>query len=116
MGVISVFSAQIASGASTSTGINLARGWPNIAVQVSTMSTATVVNLYNSTDSGSTYYQVMTPVVNTTTVGVNALSIATGVATGGGLVQLPVYGLSYIQFRTTAVVSGGVNFKIICSD
>lgn len=114
-GVVSVFSASIASGATTSSGINLARGWNNINVEVSTMSTAAVLNVFHSTDNGSTYYQVFNPQANTSTVANNALSIATGVGAGGGVVPLPS-GLKYVQFRTTAVVSGGVNFKVICSD
>jgi len=115
-GAQSVYSVSIASGASTSSGINLARSWDNMCVEVSTMSTAAVINIFHSNDGGSTYYQLFAPTVNTSTVTANAVAIATSVGSGGGVIVLPFAGVKYIQFRTTSVVSGGVNIKVVGGD
>jgi hypothetical protein len=115
-GAKSVFSDTIASGASTSAGINLARSWNTIMVQVGTMSTAAAVGVQNSVDSGVTWYNVFHEVQNSSTVGAPQLYIPSGVGTNGGSVGLPLNQLMQVRFVATAVVSGGVGFKIICGD
>ena len=68
-GAQSVFRDTITSGASTSGGINLARGWNNIMVQVGTMSTAAAMAIQNSVDSGTTWYNVYHDIQNSSTIG-----------------------------------------------
>jgi len=113
---ISVFASTLASGAASSTGVDLGTGWQNINVQVPTMSTAAAITLFNSSDGGTNYYQVFIPNVNTSTVAAPAFTIASGVGANGGMVPLPLGGLNKIKFVTSDVVSGGVAFKIICSN
>lgn len=118
MGVrpISVFSDVIASGAATSTGVNLGNeGWSTIAVSVSTMSTGAAIGVNNSLDSGTTWQPVFHKSIQSSTVATPQLFIASGVGTNGGVTQLPVVPYTRIQFVATAVVSGGVIFKVICA-
>ena len=111
-----IFTDTIASGASTSGGINLTRGYRQIHVQVGTMSTQAAISVQGSSDSGSTFYNVFHPSINSATVGTPQVIIASGVGTNGGVTPLPVGGIPHVRFIATAVVSGGVAFKIICSD
>ena len=115
-GPIAVFSATIASGASTSDSIKLSRGWKNISVQVGTMSTAMAVAVQNSADGGSTYYNVFKEPVNSATVASYQLFIPSACGTNGSVLPVPLDGLNQIRFVGTAVVSGGCGFKVICSD
>lgn len=110
-----VFSDSIASGASTSAGVDLARGWKSVHAQIGTMSTSAQINVQCSADGGATFYSVYASPANTATVATNLFSIASSVGIGGGMVQLPP-GLHHIRLMTTGVVSGGVGIKIVCSD
>ena len=114
-GPLVVFSDTITSGASTSAGINLKRGWKVVGVQVSTMSTAAALTVQHSADAGTTFYNAFV-FSNSSTTQANPLIIASGVGAGGGFVQLQYGGLNYVRFIASAVVSGGVGFKIVCSD
>lgn len=111
-----VFSFTIASGASTSDSVNLGSGaWKYVSVQVGTMSTAAAIGVQNAAD-GSTFYNVFHPTINSATVATPQVFIASGVGTNGGVAQIPVAGLNHVRFLATAVVSGGVAIKVICSD
>lgn len=110
------YSVAIASGASTSSDVVLgANRYGRIAVQVGTMSTAAAIGLQATVD-GTNYYNVFHPTINSATVATPAMYIASGVGTNGGVTVLPAGGYQQIRFVATAVVSGGVQFKVICSD
>jgi hypothetical protein len=113
-GPASVFSGFIASGAST-VSMDLARGWKTVYVEVGTMSTATVLGVYAAASAAGGYRQVFHPTINSATVVTNSFVIQTSVAANGGIAPVPA-GLRYMQFRTTAVVSGGVSIAVHCSD
>jgi hypothetical protein len=110
----SVFPDVIASGASTSSGVNLLTGYRNIQLQVPTFSTAAQLALQNSIDGGTTFYNVY-QFLNSSTVGANAFNIVSAVAAGGGVIRLPD-GLNHIRLVATGTVGNGVSFKVICSD
>jgi hypothetical protein len=113
-----VFAAvSVASGASTSSGINLARVYPYMAVKVGTMSTAMVTKIQASVDGGSTYQDVNLMAASAVTQ-VNPLNIGASFAAGGGIVVLPQGSVPFnnIRFVLTGVVSGGVSFTVVCSD
>ena len=111
-----VFTDSIASGASTSGGVVIgANRYGRVAVQVGTMSTAAAIGVQATMD-GSTFYNVFHPTINSATVATPQMYIASGVGTNGGITVLPVGGHEYIRFVASAVVSGGVQFKVICSD
>jgi len=111
----SVFTLTVASGASTSDGVDLTKSWSRISLQVPTMTTAASLNIQNSMDKGTSFYQVYTPQVNTSTVGVYPLSIGSGIGTNGGTVIIDGP-LSYPRVVCSGVVSGGVIFKLLCID
>ena len=114
-GPLSVFSDSIASGASTSVGVDLARAWKTVWLQIGTMSTGVNLNVHAKQASSDSYYTVYHPCINSSTVTTNSFVISSGVGTGGGMVALP-NGFQYMRFVGTGVVSGGVVFKVICSD
>lgn len=116
-GQMRVFTDTIASGSSTSAGIALgASPFLKMAVQVGTMSTAAAISVQNSVDGGTTYYNVFHSTIASSTVGTPQVFIASGVGTNGGVAFLPNGGLNHIRLITSDVVSGGVVFKVICSD
>lgn len=117
-GPAKVFSAVVvASGASTSSALNLAKVYERLSVKVGSMSTAMVTQLQASVDGGTTYQDVYT-MVNSAVTQVNALRIGNSMAANGGIVPLPVGALPYsnIRFVLTGVVSGGVSFTVIAND
>jgi hypothetical protein len=112
-----VFSFTIASGASTSQNVDLGGGaWKIVSVQVGTMSTAAAIGVQNSVDGGTTFYNVFHPTIASSTVGTPQVFIASGVGTNGGIAQVPLAGMNNVRFLASAVVSGGVAIKVICSE
>jgi hypothetical protein len=117
-GPIKIFNTvSVASGASTTSGLNLARVYPYIAVKVGTMSTAMVTKIQASVDNGVTYQDVNVMAASAVTQ-VNPLNIGASFAANGGIVVLPAGTVPFdkIRFVLTGVVSGGVSFTVVCSD
>lgn len=114
MGQCTVKSDAIASGASTSAGVSLdGRSWNFITVVVPSMSTAAALAVQTSVDAGTTFYNVF-DVAATSTVQYQFI-IASGVGANGGSIGIPG-NHRYLRFIATGVVSGGVGFKVICSE
>lgn len=112
-----VFSFTIASGASTSDSADLGAGaWKVVCVQVGTMSTAVNLGIQNSVDGGTTFYNVFHPTIQSATVATPQVYISQLVGANGGICQVPLAGMNNIRFVGTAVVSGGVAIKVICSE
>lgn len=80
------------------------------------MSTAAQLTVQHSSDAGSTWYNLWTANVLTSTVQYAQVFITSGIGTNGGAVAMNIGGLRQIRFIASAVVSGGVGFKIVCSD
>lgn len=117
-GPVKVFSAvTVASGASTSAALNLAKVYEKVSVKVGTMSTAMVTQIQASVDGGSTYQDVYA-IVNSSVTQVNALRIGASMAGNGGIAVLPVGSVPFsnIRFVLTGVVSGGASFTVIVND
>lgn len=112
---IKVYSANILSGASSCNFPTMPAGAYVAAMQIGTMSTAVQMMVFASLDEGASYYQVYKVQGNTSTVAANSFCVLAGIGTSGGIVELPP-GHRNIQIRGTAVVSGGVAFKIIALD
>ena len=110
MGPIRVFAGTIASGASSCEIDTGGDAFTKVFVQLPTMSTAVVFDVYGSHD-GSAYAQVFER-VNTAPVQYQSLIVAAGVGTNGGIAPLDVTS-RYVQLRGSAVVSGGVAVKLI---
>lgn len=111
-GPIKVFSGAIASGAS-STQIFLDKAYSKVFAEIGSMSTAAALDLWGSSD-GSTYRPSYER-VNTASVQYQAVSISTSVGANGGIAPIEAI-YPYLQFRASAVVSGGVAIKLICVD
>jgi putative intracellular protease/amidase len=111
-GPAQVFECAIASGASTSSSLDLGhRPFRQTALRYVTMSTGAAVTVWGSTDN-STFFKVHER-VNTAPVQYQELTVATAVSGGNWAVfQTPPF--RYLQFTTSAVVSGGVSFTIVC--
>ena len=112
-GPVKVFTGTIASGASTVTSIALDKAYTYVYAEISTMSTAAAFDVYASTDNAT--FRPVFERVNTSSVQYQTLSVASGVGANGGRAPLDIQG-PYVQFRASAVVSGGVTIKLICTD
>lgn len=110
-----IYTDQIASGASTSSGILFQGAYSRMQVQIPTMSTSTNMNIQHSVDGGTTWYNIFHPTINSATSATNLFVIASGVGTGGGVVPIADTGYQQIRFVTGGVVAGGVIFKVVCS-
>jgi len=107
-----VFSGAIVSGESTLTSVDTGKLWKSVYVEIATMSTNVGFSVYGSSDNTTfrpVYERVNTNVVSYMTTIISAL-------VGNGIVKLPQLGFRYLQFRGSAVVSGGVSFNVICGD
>lgn len=109
-----VYSAVIASGASTSSSIRLYNHWKNLNVRVGTMSTGVQIQIQHSTDD-STWYQLFHPTIQSATVATPTFIVAAGVGTNGGMFPMAYHGFSYMRFVLTGVVSGGCSFNVVAS-
>lgn len=106
------FEAQTASGASTSSYIDTGgRGFINMSLHYVTMSTGAAVSVYGSDSPTGTFLPVSVKDQDSATY--NNLTIGTSVSGGWGSFQAP--SLRYLQFITSAVVSGGVSFTVIAN-
>lgn len=102
---------SIASGASTSGGIDLGAHYNNVYVYISTMSTQAAITVQDSPDAGTTYYNKFV-FANSGTTQANPVIIMSAVGTNGGMIKLDGGG-RYMRFLASAVVSGGVQFKVV---
>ncbi len=111
-----VFTVEVASGASTSSFIDLGdKSYSEIAVNYVTMSTGMVVNVFGCPASAGTYLQVNQLITNTATVVYQPMQIPTSVS-GSGWAVFACPPFRYIKFVCTGVVSGGVSFTAIAAD
>lgn len=106
-----VFSGSIASGASTVSFDLGGKSYSRVYVEVGTMSTAAALTVFGSND-GTSFYPIFER-VNTAPVQYQTLTVASSNA--GSIVPLDVP-CNYVQFRASAVVSGGVSMALICVD
>ena len=104
----------IASGASTASVADLGCYRENIYVYVSTMSTQAAIQVQDSPDMGTTFYNKFVMVNSSTTQAVPVI-IASGVGTSGGMIKV-LGGGRYLRFMASAVVSGGVLIKVVGND
>ena len=108
------FNVGIASGASTSSFIDLGfESYDHMALHYVTMSTGAMVTVLGSDASDGTFLPIKVKEPGTTTVAVNNLTVATGTSGGWAMFECPP--LRYVQFITSAVVSGGVSFTAVCN-
>jgi hypothetical protein len=114
-GPTQVFYAGIASGASTSSFIDLgAKSYERLAINAVTMSTAAMITVYGCPTSGGTYGPFYEKVANTATSAY--LSLTVGTATSGGWCFIKAPPVRYLKFITSAVVSGGVSITVLAQD
>lgn len=110
-GPISVFTVTMASAGTLSSEISLGRAWK--LAYLDPTGANSEVRIQGTTEAGGTYRQIYHPSINSSTVGANIFKIPSSVS--GGLIPIPT-GLKFLKVETTAAVTNGQAFKIICSD
>lgn len=114
-GPIQVFTCGIASGASTSSQVDLGgKSFNRLAVNAVTMSTAAQLAVWGCDTLTGTFYPILERVQNTATSGYNTFVVPTGTSGAWAVFQSPPF--RYIEFIASAVVSGGVSITVIGSD
>lgn len=118
-GYIQRFEAQVASGASTSSYIDLgSTNFEEMAVRYVTMSTGAELELLAAdattiaSAASASFYPVRVRDVGTAAAAYDAVTVVTGVSGGWGV--LPAVPHRFIQFAASAVVSGGVSLTVVC--
>ena len=113
-GLVQSFFVGTASGASTSSYLDTGgRPFSQMAVHINSMSTGAEVTVYASDAKDGTYQPVKVMEPGTAAAGYNNLVI--GTATSGGWAVIPAPPHRYLQFITSAVVSGGVSFTVVAN-
>jgi hypothetical protein len=119
MGLIQTFEAQTASGASTSSYIDLGdSNFDELAVRYVTMSTGAEVAVWGADAStalsaaSATFYPIAVRDVGTAAAAYDPMTVTTALS-GGQWGTLPAPPHRFIQFITSAVVSGGVSFTVV---
>lgn len=107
-----VYSVTMASGATLSSELDLG-GWGWYKVNVDVTGAASEVRIQAAATREGTYRQVYHPPINSSTVGHNIYKIPS--ASSGGFAEIPA-GFQFIKIETTAAVSNGATFTVICSD
>lgn len=115
-GPIQEWTCQAASGTSTSSYIDMGgKSYTRIAVKYTTMSTGALVSVYGSESSTGTFGQIYQLVPSTATVAYQPVQIGSAISgQNWAIFQAPP--LRYLQFITSAVVSGGVSYVVKAMD
>lgn len=109
-----VYDATIVSFATTSSEVNLSKGWPHVTLLVPAMASASAVHIQASESSGGTYRRIVNKDPASAAASVD-FAIASGCT--NRFVPVPVAaGMQYVKVETTAIVSFTADFKIVCSD
>lgn len=112
-GPIAVYTVTMASGATSTSELDLARSWKTAWLVVPSMASNTQMGIKAATEAGGTYRSVYHPQINSSTVSVNSFAIAS--STTSAMVPIP-NGFRFIKIHTTATCDSGETFKVICSD
>jgi hypothetical protein len=120
MGFIQRFEAQVASGASTSSYIDLGTtNFQQMAVRYVTMSTGAELAVLASdamtpnSAASSSFYPINVRDVGTAAAAYDAMTVVTGLSGGNwGSLEAPPH--RFIQFAASAVVSGGISLTVVC--
>jgi len=112
-GIQRVYTATIASAATLSAALNLQRTFKRCYLEVGSLTSNSNIHLQAAASESGTYRRVVSPVVNTATVGHNTFTI--GSAATGRIHELPP-GLQWIKIETTATMDSGESFKVLCLD
>lgn len=110
-GQVTIYPRTIASGASTASIVSFEKAYSKVFVEVSTMSTAAELAVFGSSD-GSTFRPIFER-IKTAPVQYQAVVIAT---TATNAISPLDFGFPYLQFRASAVVSGGVSITVYGTD
>ncbi len=113
-GPVAIYRGSIASGASTLTSLDLDKSWSRVYLDISSLSTAAELTVFASSDG--TTFRPLFERVNTGAVSCQTVTIPSNSVANGGVVFFPHQGIRYLQFRASAVVSGGVSINAICAD
>jgi hypothetical protein len=111
-GDVRVFNVSIASAASTSTAIDLGRGYNKVVYDPTGAGGASM--FFAAPTATDTYRQIRYEV----TSGMSAPQTATvGSALSGSLVEVPALrGLRYVKVAATGTIADGATLKLYCSD
>lgn len=114
-GPIQAFTCGIASGASSSSILDLGgKTYSKLAVNAVTMSTAAQLAVWGCPSSTGTFLPIKTRETSTATSGYNALAVVTNTSGAWAMFDAPPF--RYIQFIASAVVSGGVSITVLAND
>lgn len=114
-GPIKTYNLATASGASSSSILDLSgKSYTQMSVYYNSMSTGALVSVYACDTSGGTFRPLSQLVPTTATVAYQLLQIPT--STSGNWTTFAAPPFQYLQFITSAVVSGGVSFTVVIAD
>jgi len=106
-----VFSVTMASGGTLTGEVDLGVAYQRVYIDPT--GAASEVRFQAAASSGGTYRQVLLPQPGTSTVQANIWKIGSGAS--GSIIEAPG-GLRFLKIETTAAVSNGNTFKLICSE
>ena len=78
--VVKVFSLDITSGATLSSGLDLSQGFSEVSLQIPSFSSGSNIYIHAAGASDGTFARVMFPPINSATVATNDFTIVSGLA------------------------------------
>lgn len=111
-GPLTSYSMTIASFATSSSGVDMGRGWKTMYLQIPTMTSQTQLYIQGSNDN-VTFARVYFPLANATAPVASLFNIPSNVTSA--IIPIP-NGIRYMKVESTAVVSFTASFRVICSD
>ena len=110
--VVKVFSADITSGATLSSAIDLSQGWDEVSLQIPSFASGDDIYIQAATEANGTFVRVTFPPINSATAATNDFEIASGL--GARIVPIP----SNYQHIKIELNSGQTDttssFNVIC--
>ena len=116
IGVSSIFSVSMTSGATLTSSIDLGQSWETVYLAIPSMVSGTDIYLRAGVSATDTVgYRVMHPVVNSSSAQVQTFVIASAVS-GNKLIPVPGgFRYLFVEYSTATTATSHV-FKVVCGN
>lgn len=112
-GAYAAYSKSVASGATSTSAIDLQKAWNNVYLAIQSMTSNSQLHIQASDSETGTFRRVTHPLINSSTVALNTLTILSSVTSA--IVPLPT-GLRFMKIEQTATADSGQAYTILCGD
>lgn len=109
-----VYDATVVSFATSSSEVDLSKGWKRVWVEVPTMTSNATIHVQAANTTGGTYRRLVEK--DPASAGASVDWSIVSACTGRFVPCEPAAGLRYVKVEANVVLSFTAGFKIVCSD